>query len=214
MNRHPRRGDSYHPHARGATYRTLIRNKAITPVPRSSRASGSMTMLLWIAAAVLLFEEWFWAESARAVARLSSIAHLSALESWIRRRAPAQALLLFVVPILVIYPFKVVALIALARGDLALGGAAFVAAKLAATAVFAWLYELTEPAILHFGWVRVAKVRFLAVRAYLHAWLNARPSYRRARGLIREHSARLAHRYRVAYRLQGRRRSARVDTSA
>jgi len=214
MNRSPRRADSYHPHARGATYRTLVRTKAIAPVPRSSQASGSMTMLLWTAAAVLLFEEWFWAESTRAIARLSSIAHLSALESWIRRRTPAQALMLFVVPILVIYPFKALALIALARGDLALGGAAFVAAKLAATAVFARLYELTEPAILHFGWVRVAKNRFLAVRAYLHAWLNARPSYRRARALIREHSARLAHRYRIAYRLQGRRRNTRMDTSA
>ena len=214
MNRPLRRTDSYHPYARGATYRTLVRNKTVASVPRSSQASGSMTMLLWIAAAVLLFEEWFWAESTRAIARLSSIAHLSSLESWIRRRTPAQALMLFVVPILVIYPFKAVALIALARGDLALGGAAFVAAKLAATAVFARLYELTEPAILHFGWVRVAKIRFLAARAYLHAWLNARPSYRRARALIREHSTRLAHRYRLAYRLQGRRRNARMDTSA
>lgn len=175
---------------------------------------GSMTMLLWIAAAVLLFEEWFWAASTRAIARLSSIIHLSVLESWIRRRTPAQALMLFVVPILVIYPFKAVALVALARGDLALGGAAFVAAKLAATAVFARLYELTEPALLHVGWVRVAKSRFLAVRAYLHTWLNERPSYRRARALIREHSARLAQRYRVACRLKGRRRNTRMDTSA
>jgi hypothetical protein len=214
MNPHLRRAASYHPHARSATYRTLVRHQAIAPVTRSSKANGSMTLLLWIAAAVLLFEEWFWAESTRAIARLSSLAHLSALEAWIRRRPPAQALMLFVVPILVIYPFKALALIALARGDLALGGAAFVAAKLAATAVFARLYDLTEPAILHYSWVRVAKSRLLAVRAYLHAWLNARPSYRRARALIREHSARLAHRYRIAYRLQGRRRNARMDTSA
>jgi hypothetical protein len=214
MNRHLRRADSYHPHARGASFRARARYATVAPVPRSSRASGSMMMMLWLVALVLLFEEWFWAESTRAIARLSSLARLSAVEPWIRRRAPAQALMLFVVPILVIYPFKAVALVAIARGDLALGGAAFVAAKLAATAVFARLYELTEPAILHFGWVRVAKTRFLAVRAYLHAWLNARPAYRRARALIRGHSARLAHRYRVACRLQGRRRNTRMDTSA
>ena len=140
-----------------------------------------MTILIWVAAAALLFEEWFWALSTRAIARLSAIAHLSALESWIRRQPPTQALMLFVVPILVIYPFKVLALIALANGDIALGAAAFVAAKLAATAVFAWLYEVTEPAILHFAWIRLVKRKFLAARAFIHAWLNARPAYRHAR---------------------------------
>jgi hypothetical protein len=175
---------------------------------------GPVTILIWVAAAALLFEEWFWALSTRAIARLSAIAHLQSLDSWIRRQPPTQALMLFVVPIIVIYPFKVLALIALANGDIALGGAAFVAAKLAATAVFAWLYEATEPAILHFAWIRLAKRKFLAVRASIHAWLNARPAYRQARALMRRRSANLAYRYRVACRLHGRRRYARTDTSA
>ena len=172
-----------------------------------------MTILIWIAAGVLLFEEWFWAWSTRGIARLSAIAHLSVLESWIRRRPPAQALVLFVVPFLVIYPFKALALFALANGSILLGSAAFVAAKLAATAVFAWLYELTEPALVHFAWIRVLKRKFLAMRAFIHAWLDARPTYRRARALIRRRSASLAYRYRVACRLQGRRRRARTASS-
>ena len=93
-----------------------------------SRPHGLTVVLLWIAAAVLLFEEWFWARSTRAMARLAIITHLTVVGDWIRRRPPTQALALFVVPVLVIYPFKALALVALARGDLALGGAAFVGA--------------------------------------------------------------------------------------
>ena len=128
-----------------------------------SRPHG-LTGVVWIAAAVLLFEEWFWARSNRAMARLAVIAHLTAVGDWIRRMPPTQALALFVVPVLVIYPFKVLALVALARGDFAVGGAAFVGAKLAATAVFARLYQLTEPAIVHFPWIRSARDGFLRTR--------------------------------------------------
>lgn len=181
--------------------------KAAAPVPRSGALT---TFLLWTAAAVLLFEEWFWASSTHAIEVLGRVLHLAPLGAWIRRRPPAQAAALFILPVLAIYPFKVLALIALAHGDLALGGAAFVGAKLAATAVFARLYELTEPALLTFRRIRMAKRKFLRARAFIHAWLNARPAYRRARALIRHRQAHLVYRYRVAYRLQGRRRIVRM----
>lgn len=177
--------------------------QAVPPAPRSGLLT---TLLLWIAAAALLFEEWFWASSTRAIETLGKVLHLSPLGEWIRRRPPLQALSLFVLPVLVIYPFKVLALMALAHGDLALGGAAFIGAKLAATAVFARLYELTEPALLHFRWIRGTRRQFLRARAFIHAWLEARPAYRRARKLIRRRKAEIIYRYRAAYRLQGRRR--------
>jgi len=164
------------------------------------------SILLWIVAAVLLFEEWFWIRSTRAMAKFAVMAHLTAVGHWIRRRPPGQALALFILPVLALYPFKVLALLALARGDIVLGGVALVAAKLVATAVFARLYELTEPAIVQFAWIRRGRAKFLHARASLHAWLEARPAYRRARTLIRRETAHLAHRYRVARRLQGRRR--------
>ena len=176
-----------------------------------TRSYGLTTLLLWIAAAALLFEEWFWARSTEVMARLAVITHLTAVGDWIRRRPPGQAVALFVVPVLVIYPFKVLALMALARGEFVLGGAAFVGAKLAATAVFARLYQLTEPAILHFAWIRTARDGFLRVRASLHAWLEAQAPYRRARTMIHRQAASLAYRYRAARRLQGRRQLVRTE---
>jgi len=186
-----------------------VRRHAARDEPARPLGRGGVTsIVLWIVAAVLLFEEWFWMQSTRAMARFAVMAHLTAVGDWIRRRPPGQALALFVLPVLVLYPFKALALIALARGEIVLGGGALVAAKLVATAVFARLYELTEPAIVRFGWIRTGRDKFLRARAFLHRWLEARPAYRRARSMIRREAEHLAYRYRVAHRLQGRRRRA------
>lgn len=190
---------THHSHA----HSPVRRRRATTPVaPPSARVGGLTIALLWLAAAILLFEEWFWSKSTRAIARLAGTPRLAAAESWVRHRNPTQALTLFVVPLLVIYPFKVLALIAIADGNIALGTGVFVAAKLVATAVFARLYELTERAIVQFAWIRFARMTFLRARAFIHAWLDARPVYSRARALIRGQAARLAYRYRAAYRLR------------
>jgi len=170
--------------------------------------------LLFVAAVVLLFEEWLWDKSTAIAARLGRLPLLSDLESWIRRRNRWSSLALFAAPIVVIYPFKALALYAMARGYVAGGVTAFILAKVFATAVFARLYQLTEHAIIQFHWVRRTRAEFLRGRAFVHAWLNAQPSYRRARVLIRGSSQRIKHRYRVAYRLQRQRRGAAVRASA
>jgi hypothetical protein len=170
--------------------------------------------LLFVAAVVLLFEEWFWEKSTAVAKRLGRLPLLSDLESWIRRRGRWASLALFVAPVLVIYPFKALALYAMAQGYVTGGMMAFILAKLVATAVFARLYQLTEHAIIQFHWVRRARAAFLRARAFVHAWLDAQPAYRRARVLVRRSSRRIKHRYRVAYRLQRRRRGVSVRASA
>jgi hypothetical protein len=170
--------------------------------------------LLFVAAVVLLFEEWFWEKSTAIAARLGRLPPLADLESWIRGRERWSALALFVAPVVVIYPFKGLALYAMARGYVAGGVTAFILAKLVATAVFARLYQLTEHAIIQFHWVRRTRAAFLRGRAFVHAWLHAQPAYRRARVLIRASSRRIKHRYRVAYRLQRQRRGAAARASA
>jgi len=137
--------------------------------------------MLFVAAVVLLFEEWLWEKSTAVAARLGRLPLLSSLESWVRRRERWGALALFIAPVVVLYPFKALALYAMANGDVAVGVSAFILAKLAATAVFARLYQLTEHAIIKFYWVRRSRAVFLKGRAFIHDWLNAQPAYRRAR---------------------------------
>src|ERR1700675_2782524 len=71
-----------------------------------------VSCLLFVAAVVLLFEEWFWEKSTAVAKRLGRLPPLSDLESWIRRRGRWGSLALFVAPVLVIYPFKALALYA------------------------------------------------------------------------------------------------------
>ena len=171
---------------------------------------GVTTVLLFVAAAVLLFEEWLWDHSTAIAKRLGRLPLLALLEAWIRRRSQYQAMALFVLPVIVVYPLKAVALYAMTRGYVTVGVSSFVLAKILATAVFARLFQLTEPAITKIRWVRHARDAFLKWRAFMHRWLNSQPAYRNARAMIRDTSARLRLRYRAAYRLRRRqRRSAR-----
>lgn len=174
---------------------------------------GVASCLLFVAAVVLLFEEWLWEKSNTVAARLGKLPLLSSVESWICRRERWTALALFAAPVVVIYPFKGLALFAMARGHVTVGIAAFILAKLVATALFARLYQLTEHAIIKFGAVRRTRAAFLRGRAFVHAWLDALPPYRRARSMIRRHSQRVKHRYRVAYRLQRQRNGFRPHDS-
>lgn len=186
---------------RTKTLRARRSRFAGAPFAFAARSYAWTTVVVWIAAAALLFEEWLWDRSTRAIARFVFTAHLSAIENWVRRRTPAQALCVFMLPVLIIYPFKVLALIALARGNVVLGGLAFLAAKFVATALFARLYQLTEPAILDFAFIRRVKAWVQKVRVFTHAWLDAQPAYRHARAAVIDRSAHVARRYRAACRL-------------
>jgi hypothetical protein len=174
---------------------------------------GVASCLLFVAAAALLFEEWLWGKSNAVAARLGKLPLLANVELWIRQLDRWAALALFVGPIVVIYPFKGLALYAMAHGYMIGGVTAFIVAKLVATALFARLYQLTEHAIIKFRGVRRTRAAFLRGRAFVHAWLDALPQYRRARVAIRRHSQRVKHRYRVAYRLQRQRRGVTLRAS-
>ena len=187
-----------------------LRNVGLTNAVRQSLAS----CLLFVAAVVLLCEEWLWEKSTVLATRLGRLPLLSTIESWIRGQGRWTALVLFLAPIAVIFPFKVLALYAMTKGYVAGGVAAFILAKLAATALFARLYQLTEHEIIKFRRVRNARAAFLRGRAFIHAWLDAQAPYRRARVLVRRSSQRIKHRYRVAYRLQRKRRGAALRASA
>lgn len=166
--------------------------------------------LLFVAASVLLFEEWLWDKSTTFAARLGKLPGVAQLEAWMRDRPPGQALALFALPVLVCFPLKGVALWALAHGDVAVGMAVFILAKVLATGVFARVYQLTEPALMTIDVLRRARNGFLRWRARMHAWLNRRPVYRRARDAIRAKSARIRNSYRAAYRIQCARRLSRA----
>ena len=103
-------------------------------------------------ALVLVFEEWGWEPLARALQRLSRLSVLAWIEKCIVRLPPWAALLVLGVPALGLLPIKVLALYLLGNGHVWLSLAILMGAKVAGTAIVARLFQLTQPALMRFGW--------------------------------------------------------------
>lgn len=105
-----------------------------------------------VLALVLLFEEWGWEPLATVLARLTRLPFWSRAERRIQHLPPWGALILFFIPLVVLFPIKLLALYLFGVGKKALGVTLLIAAKLIGTAVVARLFQLTEPALMQFAW--------------------------------------------------------------
>ena len=97
---------------------------------------------------LLLFEEWGWEPLAALAARLARLPLWARIEAAVRALPPWAALLVFLVPVLMLLPLKLLALFLLGRGHAGSAVLLLVGAKLAGTAVVARLFQLVEPALM------------------------------------------------------------------
>lgn len=141
-------------------------------------------IVFFVAACVLAFEEWIWNRTSRLLRRMGRLVPFRWIERWVGRRTPWQAVALYVFPVLVILPLKGVALGLMARGRVASGFEMLLLAKAMGTGVFARLWQLTEPAITTYRWIRRGRDGFLSIRHRLYGWLHRQEAYRRTRALI------------------------------
>ena len=108
--------------------------------------------LVYLAALVLLVEEWCWDTGMRLARALARWPLLAALEARVRTLPPYAALCAFVLPGLLLFPVKLLALLAIAHGHALSGIATIVVAKVGGAAVVARIYVLTLPTLLAVGW--------------------------------------------------------------
>lgn len=137
--------------------------------------------LLYVAALVLLLEEWLWRVGSRIAGGIAGWPPLAWLENAVRRLPPYPALLVFALPGLLLLPVKLLALLAIAHGHPMWGLATFVAAKLGGAVVVARLYVLTLPSLLALVWFARWHNRFMMFKDDLIARLRASPTYVRLR---------------------------------
>jgi hypothetical protein len=128
---------------------------------------------LWtIVAAIFLFEAWLWDILGGALARLVDALPIEPLRRVLKRavnRLPAIfAFALFVVPVLVILPFKFAALALLAQGKVILGGGVFLAAKAAGLGVTAFLFDVCRNRLMTLRWFAIFYGRVIAFRTWAH----------------------------------------------
>ena len=143
---------------------------------------GLRAMLLFLAGVVLLVEEWGWRPLSRWLARL---------EAHVRTLPPYAALAFFLVPVLTLFPVKLLALWLIHQGDTVLGLTVIVLAKLVGTALAGRLFVLTEPQLRHFAWFDTGLNRWQATKLRMHLVLRRSGVWRAARRVRKEINARL-----------------------
>lgn len=103
-------------------------------------------------ALILIFEEWGWEPLSRLIGRLARLPLWARMEAFIAALPPYAALVLYLVPIVLLLPVKLLALYWINAGHVALGLAVVMLAKIMGTAVAARLFTLTHPALMRLPW--------------------------------------------------------------
>jgi hypothetical protein len=132
-------------------------------------ASALRAPVSLLLALVLLFEEWGWEPLAALLARLGRLPFLAWVERSIRRLPAWAALLVLLVPMVTLFPIKLLALYLFGAGHPAWGLALLLGAKVLGTAIVARLFNLTQPALMQIGWFARWYPRF---KAWKDGWIE------------------------------------------
>lgn len=114
--------------------------------------------LLWlIVAAAFLVEAWLWDQCVLIGRALVARLPWDRFKAWLARTLeplpPPLALLVFIIPLAIIEPFKIAALWLIATRHWFLGGLCFLAAKVIGFGVIAFLFDLLRDKLLSMPWM-------------------------------------------------------------
>jgi hypothetical protein len=136
------------------------------------------SIFVFLAAIVILFEEWLWDPLTRLTERFNRLPLIRQVSGMIARLPPRLALAIYIGPMILLLPFKVGGLWLIGHGHPLPGLATFVSAKIVGTALFAWLFKLTRPSLLHIRWFARSHATVHRISATAHAWVHQQALYR------------------------------------
>ncbi|WP_294534791.1 hypothetical protein [uncultured Rhodoblastus sp.] len=146
-----------------------------------------------MAAVLFLVEAWFWDQAVALghwiVGLLPWQAFKDAVARLIDRLPPYGALLLFLIPLAVIEPLKIVALDQIARGHFFSGVMTFVLLKFVGLGLVAFVFDLTRDKLLTIGWFARFYAWVVKWRDRAHDFIE--PYKAAARALVADVKARL-----------------------
>jgi hypothetical protein len=134
---------------------------------------------LGLAALIVFVEEVGWRPLSALLGRLAQWPPLRRLERQIQRLPPRAAIALFLFPVLLLFPLKLLALGLIHDGRPGAGLALIAAAKLLGTAIVGRLFVLLEPQLRRFPWFVRALDWWLATKQRVLAAVRASAAWRR-----------------------------------
>jgi hypothetical protein len=108
--------------------------------------------LLSFFALLVIFEEWLWDALAIFGQWFSRVLHLEKFDAWLLAASPNQALLAFLIPLIIVAPFNLLAIFLLMHGAIVQGVTLEIIVKLVGTLLIARIFRLVKTALLTFGW--------------------------------------------------------------
>src|SRR5580693_8580935 len=125
---------------------------------------------LWVLLAIIfLIEAWLWDHLEPVVARLVGLIPLDTFKQWLADRvdalSPAMTLIVFIVPVIPLFPLKLIGFWLLAHKYWISAGITIVFAKLLGVGVVAFVFDVTRPKLLEMAWFEKLYEFVLALRA-------------------------------------------------
>ena len=132
--------------------------------------------LLVLLALLFLFEAWLWSHLAPIVAWIVARIPLREIKArvagWIEHLPPYATLLVFLIPIVVLFPLKLIGLWMLAHGSWLGAVTTLAAAKVISTGLTAFIFDLTRDKLLQLAWFRRLYEWVLWLLAKAHALVD------------------------------------------
>jgi len=128
----------------------------------------------WVLLAVIfLIEAWLWDHLEPIVARVVALIPLRAFKQWLADRvdtlSPAMTLIVFIVPVIPLFPLKLVGLWLLANEYWVSAIVTIVFAKFLGVGVAAFIFDVTRPKLLQMAWFEKLYDWVMAMRAKARA---------------------------------------------
>jgi hypothetical protein len=120
-------------------------------------------------AIIFLIEAWLWDHLEPIVARIVAAIPLNAFKQWLAERvdalSPATTLIVFIVPIIPLFPLKMIGLWLLAHQYWLSAVSTLLFAKFLGVGVTAFVFDVTRPKLLQMAWFEKLYEFVLLLRA-------------------------------------------------
>src|SRR5258708_31953496 len=124
----------------------------------------------WVLLAIIfLIEAWLWDHLEPIVARVVALIPLHAFKQWLSDRvdtlSPAMTLIVFIVPVIPLFPLKLVGFWLLTHEYWLSAIATIIFAKFLGVGVAAFIFDVTRPKLLEMQWFETLYEFVIALRA-------------------------------------------------
>jgi hypothetical protein len=124
---------------------------------------------LWVLLAIVfLIEAWLWDHLEPVVARFVSVIPMRTFKQWLAERvdalSPAMTLIVFIVPVIPLFPLKLVGLWLLAHEYWASAVFTILFAKFVGVGVTAFIFDVTREKLLEMSWFEKLYEFIMALR--------------------------------------------------